>query len=174
MSAPPASTKKNLWLIRHAESMHNAKDKYAATHKTEEDFANTRLSDTGKLQAAKVHGPVELLIVSPLRRTLETYALSNLQCKRLITSDLFREFRAYGPACHFELEPRTVETVDEFQKRVRQALTFLAEQPEPNIGVLSHGVTIGEICRQLGKPLQHGIANAQVIHLENVAIARAQ
>ena len=69
--------------------MSNAAHKYP--HMKEADFVNTRLSDKGREQAALVRGPVDLLIVSPLRRTLETYVHSKLQVKRLFTTiDLLR------------------------------------------------------------------------------------
>lgn len=160
--------KKELWLIRHAESMSNAAHKYP--HMKEADFVNTRLSDTGREQAALVHGPIDLLIVSPLRRTLETYAHSKLRVKRLFTSDLVREWRAYGPAGEFELESARVETAADLYRRVEQTIELLRAQPETNIGILSHGVFLAELARRLGRPLANGMANAQVVHIRNVLL----
>jgi broad specificity phosphatase PhoE len=164
----PAKSTKNLWLIRHAESMANVGHKYPDMKGA--DFANTRLSADGRAQAEKVHGPIDLLIVSPLRRTLETYACSQLKVKRLFTSELVREYRAYGPSGDFELEAPHSESGDEFRRRIEQAVEMVRAQPETNIAILSHGVFLAEFARRLGKPLATSMANAQVIAIRNVSV----
>lgn len=162
------TTTKNLWLIRHAESMANVAHKYPDMKPS--DFVNTRLSEDGRKQAEIVQGPIDLLIVSPLRRTLETYARSQLRVKRLFTSELVREYRVYGPAGELELETPHVETVAEFRRRIDQAVEMIRAQPETNIGILSHGVFLADFARRLGRPLSHNMGNAQVVPLLNVTI----
>lgn len=163
----------NLWFIRHAESRanaasHAADKKHDGVH--ESDLVNTSLTEAGKKQAEKVHGPVDLLIVSPLRRTLETYVHSKLTVKRLVTSELVREYRAYGRPGEFEHETPANETPLQLYARVEQAVAFIKAQPETNIGILSHGVFLAELAKRLGKPLQTGLGNAQVVHLNQVVL----
>jgi broad specificity phosphatase PhoE len=159
----------NLYLIRHAESMHNVKEKYTTTHPTEESFVNTRLSDLGCEQASKLKGNVELLILSPLRRTIETYTHSNLCVKRLITSDLFREYMIYGPASQFELESPKQESEQELHERIIKAKEFIKQQPEKNIAILGHGVFLSHLAYSLGRPI-NGMYNAQVININNISL----
>lgn len=141
---------KRLWLIRHAESKHNIRDRFP--NLPEQDFLNTPLSDEGRNQARSIQGPVDLLLVSPLRRTLETYLYSKLMVKRLQTTDLLREFCAYGPASLLDGETPWVETEPQFHERVSKLITFIRAQPETNITLLSHGVLLGELSRRLGRP----------------------
>jgi len=174
MSAATEAKTKNLWFIRHAESManaasHAADKKHNGVH--ESDLVNTRLTDVGRQQAAKVQGPVDLLIVSPLRRTLETYVHSRLEVKRLITTDLVREYRAYGRPWEFELETPGSETVAELMDRVTKTIALLQLQPETNIGILSHGVFLAELAKRIGRPLKSGMSNAQVVHIPNAVLA---
>lgn len=74
--------RKNLTFIRHAESMHNAHTNYP--NLKDHEFVNTKLSENGIKQANKISGQCDLLIVSPMKRTLETYVHSQLKVKRLI------------------------------------------------------------------------------------------
>jgi broad specificity phosphatase PhoE len=101
---------------------------------------------------------------------METYACSKLKVKRLFTSELVREWRAYGPPGDFELEPARQETAEELRERVRLSIQLLRAQPEANIGILSHGVFLAELARHIGRPLHAGMHNAQVIHLHNVPL----
>ncbi len=163
-----ATVRKNLWLIRHAESMANVAHKYPTL--SQKDLVNTRLSEDGRAQADKVQGPVDLLIVSPLRRTMETYACSKLKVGRLFTSELVREWRAYGPPGDLELETPRQETADELRARVRATVDLLRAQPEQNIGILSHGVFLAELARHVQRPLRASMANAEVIHLPSTTL----
>lgn len=159
---------KHIWIIRHAQSMANAVSEAPANYPgvKDSDLVNTCLSEEGKKQAAHIQGPVDLLIVSPLRRTLETYIYSKLKVKRLFTSELIREYRA--PSGDFELEESEIETVGALQSRVLDFIKLLKSQPETKIGILSHGVFLMELTKQLGRPLDSYMKNAQVIYLANV------
>lgn len=106
-----------------------------------------------------------------MRRTLQTYAHSTLQVKRLITSELFREWMIYGPSSRLDLEPADLtETPQELTNRARAAAQLVSEQKEHNIAILSHGVFLSEFAKLLGKPLTTGMQNAQVIDLGHVTI----
>jgi broad specificity phosphatase PhoE len=160
---------KNLYFIRHGESEHNAKHSLSESEKSkmkEIDFVNTCLSLKGKEQAKQIQGSLDLVIVSPLRRTLETYIHSGLRVKRLLTSDLFREWMIYGPSGQFECEEDKNESNEQINTRIKNAIEFIKLQPESNIGIISHGVFLCKLAEQLGNSIPSGMYNAQVIHLK--------
>ena len=165
---------KHLWFVRHAEGTHNvpqpAVDSAVVGAAKTGDAANPGLTARGREQAGHLKGPVELLVVSPMRRTIETYAHSNLRVGRLVTSEHFREFLGYPPSSNYDLERLRTENVQQFQRRVELAIDFLREQPEERITVLSHGVFLGELCKRLGLPYTHGFANAEVRDMGRVKI----
>lgn len=153
----------DLWLIRHAQSLWNT-----GTVKDEKSIPNCGLSDQGKQQATSITGPVDLLILSPLRRALDTYVRSKLQEKRLVVSDLFRE-HATGASNCLELEDLSfVETQGALQKRVEDAIAFVKQQPETRVAILSHHDFLAAFTRRIrNDPLY--LSNAQVVHL-NLAL----
>lgn len=159
-----------LFLIRHAESEANVRDRPEYAGRSEESFANTRLTENGRLQAAKVQGPVDLLIVSPLRRTLETYTCSRLHARTVLVDPLVREFRAYGRSCEMELETPLVETAQQLRDRVRTFIRLLCARPERDIGVLSHGVFLAELAAALGRPFKCSMLNAEVRRFDHVRL----
>jgi len=158
-------TKKNLWLIRHAESTHNAKP----PHEPDDKYFNCGLSENGKQQASKIQGPVDLLLCSPLRRTLETYAHSSLRVKKFETVEELREWTTYGPSCLYDLEnPAVLEDAHQFRARVRMVVDIIRQKPQTNIAILSHGATLAELTRQLNIPCTTGWYNAEVKHFPDV------
>jgi broad specificity phosphatase PhoE len=163
---------KTLVLIRHAESMANARDRMPK-ETPDEIFHNTPLTDEGKAQAAKIRGSVQLLIVSPLKRTLQTYAHSGLRVGRLITTELAREWCHYGNAGEFEMEPSRKESWGELCNRVERLITFIRDQPERDIGILAHGVLFGQLIDRLKRrdAAPHGFHNGQVVTLRNVDLS---
>jgi broad specificity phosphatase PhoE len=163
--------KKNVWIIRHAESEANAQSTLEhLKDKPDKYFANTCLTENGKQQAKKIQGPTQLLVISPLRRTLETYVYARLHASRVETTSLVREYNVYGPNSRFEYESDAVETYDEFNKRMDKFLEWLKNQPEHDITILSHGVFLSDFARRVGKPLHTSMCNAQVIHLGEISL----
>jgi broad specificity phosphatase PhoE len=147
---------KKLYLIRHAESTANAK----AANSPDTDHWNAALTPKGIAQAAELIGKIPLLLVSPMRRTLQTSA--NIVCKRKQLVEELREWKGWGPSCLYETEPITTkETWQEFEGRVRKAILVIADQPEERIAIVSHGGTLGEICKQLNLPCYSGWHNAE-------------
>jgi broad specificity phosphatase PhoE len=154
-----SSTVKTLYLIRHAESTHNAKKQ----EEPDENFYNCGLTEKGKQQASAVQGPIDLLICSPLRRTLETYVHSKLAVKRLETMEELREWTIWGPSCMYDLESGVaLETEKQFRERVSKAIQLIKQKPERRIALLSHGATLVEMCRQLEIPIKCDWGNAEV------------
>ena len=62
--------------IRHAQSLHNA---------TGDIIVNCGLSNAGVEQAKKIDISFDCVVLSPLRRTLQTYALSQIKTKVVST-----------------------------------------------------------------------------------------
>lgn len=168
-SSIPAFVVKTLYFIRHGQSLHNIKD----PNKPDTDYRNTALSEEGKTQAGKIKGSIALAIVSPLRRTIQTYAYSQLTVGRLITLEDIREWAGWGVACMYEHEEqrdpnKAKESWSEFQVRVARAIRAIAQQPEHEIAIISHGGTLGEMTRQLKLPCHAGWANAEVRRFDKV------
>jgi len=127
---------KTITIIRHGESIYNAGE-----FKKESEVANCRLSDKGKIQSQSLDQSFDILIVSPLKRALETYVNSQIKTKELIISPLFAEHRNGKPLNYLENEEYVVETPDDLAKRAKSALQFVRSLPklQQNIGIISHG-----------------------------------
>lgn len=151
--------KKEIWFIRHAESQGNT---------GEWGGPDPLLSVQGELQACKLKGSVELLVVSPLKRTLQTYALSDMtSTRRLVFSELFRERRGDGLGEYMAGEdPKTCKETDvQFCQRLEEARQFLLDQPESKIAVVTHSVFLAAFTHRFyGSP--HYFRNAEVLHLK--------
>jgi broad specificity phosphatase PhoE len=102
MSTPNSSSspkqKKNIYLIRHAESMCNVL--HSQYFQNDKDIINPELSPEGINQATELGKKLskikfDLVIVSPLRRTKETCKYAQLDYDNLITCKLCREGK-YG------------------------------------------------------------------------------
>ena len=116
--------------IRHAQSLHNA---------TGDIIVNCGLSDAGVEQAKKIDISFDCVVLSPLRRTLQTYALSQIKTKVVLLSALFREHHPLGhPSNFLENEDMKMEQPQQFQKRVGQAMEFLKNLPYQNVCVITH------------------------------------
>lgn len=148
--------KKQVWFIRHAESQGNT---------GEDGGPDPALSKRGREQASHLKGPVDLLIVSPMKRALDTYILSKLSSTSIIVSELFRE-RLGGGQGEWRLGEDHVKKLErddkKFVKRVDAAIEFLRAQPEQRIAVISHHTFLAALTGRLyGTPAYLG--NAQMI-----------
>ncbi len=155
---------KSITLIRHAQSIGNAY--LEATHLSSQ-FAtpiaplvssllyNTRLSQLGIKQAKALSDSrhsYDLVVLSPLRRVIQTYAYSNILTRNLIISNLFRERILDDTDIESVLDNETPvqETDREFLFRVAESRRFLLSRPEQNICVVSHEIFMVEFLnRQL-------------------------
>lgn len=70
-------------LLRHAESIYNATGDIT--------IMNCGLTENGRKQASQLSGNFDLVLISPLRRTLETLDYSNIIYKHIRHCDLLRE-----------------------------------------------------------------------------------
>lgn len=170
-SVPPTRTTefvmKDLWLIRHAQSEQNAYGEILSP----EQLRNAKLSPLGREQAATLERHVELLVISPLRRSLETYVFSGLKVKRLMVAECIREV-VDNPASELDLEKwGRQETKEEVEKRLEETIQLIASQPEKEITLLSHICFLKALSDKLG--IKAGLlANAQVLHCPGVKIPK--
>lgn len=130
----------SITIIRHAESLYNNGTA------TESQLKNCKLSEQGKVQASSELNGLEfdLLILSPLKRAVETYAYSNIKTADIVISHLFREWKTskLNMMDGEEEDPigSSFETQEQFENRTHLALEFLKSLSEKykKIGIISH------------------------------------
>jgi broad specificity phosphatase PhoE len=135
---------KTITIIRHAESLANVGLYHGK---------DARLSENGKMQASALNGDTELIILSPLKRTMETYLHSNIKTQKLLSSELFREMLDGALGNLHENEDHKIETVDMLRSRIKQAIDFLAELKENRVTIISHGMFIWYFLEFIGTPV---------------------
>lgn len=124
---------KTITLIRHAQSKFNA-----GQYTSENELINCKLTEQGKKDCEKLNLSFDLLIISPLKRALETYTNSNIKTKEIIINDLFREQKENHPLNFLENEIVIQETTEEVWERVSKAKKFIETLEFTNIGIISH------------------------------------
>lgn len=142
---------KRITLIRHANSLHN-QGIYA---ETDPRLLNSRLSDHGIDQAKNFSASFDVLVLSPLRRAIETYADSSIATREVIICPLFREQQDGKIINRLENEAPSVESTMDVRLRAIQARKYLESLNSDNIGIISHGVFIWyllEACGQIPLP----------------------
>lgn len=100
------------------------------------------LSTNGIEQASYLAGEYDLIILSPLRRAIETYTRSNISGKRVIICDEAREQRDHKMYNQLRSETPIAETVPEMLARCTTLRDFILSQPEENICIFSSAFTI--------------------------------
>jgi broad specificity phosphatase PhoE len=152
----------NITLIRHAQSKFNAGH---YNQNNPEEVRNCRLTEYGVSQAYHLDLSFDILIISPLKRALETYINSNIKCKELITTDLVREQRENHPLNHLELEKIKPESADDIRIRARETIKLIRNLPFENIGIITHAFFISYFLEVCGLPMQQ-TSNCQTITIK--------
>ncbi|MHB1952854.1 MAG: phosphoglycerate mutase family protein [Sulfobacillus sp.] len=151
-----------LILIRHAQSTFNASDPAIDG----EWFVDCPLTAYGREQAGALNDSCDLILLSPLRRTRETYENSAISAKEVIVSPLVREVRI--DCCDFlEGEERVPETEEELSARIDEAhrlLMFLSRHRK--IVVVTHRDFIIEFLKRKFSIERKSIDNCERICLE--------
>lgn len=126
---------KQVTIIRHAQSIFNAKQ-----YIEPEEVRNCGLTKKGIVQSSKLTHSFDILIISPLKRALQTYTYSNIKVENLLISDLLREFKDDNPIPLNFLENEQIvpETYEQLIERVQLMLVFIRSLPYKNIGIISH------------------------------------
>lgn len=69
----------------------------------------------------------------------------------------------------YELEKTAErESAEDFRARVAKAIQIIKDKSPRAIAILSHGATLGEMCRQLKIRCKTGWANAEVQRFDDV------
>lgn len=147
-SRPPLK----LTLIRHA-------------HPDKSHTSDPPLSPIGRDQATTLSGHYPLVVISPLRRTLDTYIHSNIHGDRVVISDLLREQRDSSTYNYFRCEDIHPETKADVMERIKKLKFWLEEQPEREVCFITSAFLMcyfRESCHKTG-PL---IGYIQPMHLE--------
>jgi broad specificity phosphatase PhoE len=97
----------------------------------------------------------DVLIVTPLRRTMQTYLFSHIRPKEIIISPLFREYKD-DPMNFLKAEVMKKETLLSFQKRVKKARDWLRAYIEKNpdvqtIVIIGHFEHLKKLSQVVGK-----------------------
>ena len=137
-------------VLRHAQSIFN---KFLTSEK------NCDLTEEGKEQARALSGHWDFVFCSPLLRTRQTFALSNITYNKVIYTDLCREKKA--DICDFlEDEDETQkETDEELNDRIERFKAFIKSQVSRDNTVLV--VAHGDFIHALGNKKQPYPQNAE-------------
>jgi broad specificity phosphatase PhoE len=120
--------------MRHAQSQSNANSKL-----TPEQRINSRLTVKGITQSKSLEFEFDLIILTPLKRSLETYINSGIKARTVVIMDIFREFKN-DPVNFMESEEMKYETKEMLKIRVDKSIAILKElaSSHESIGVISH------------------------------------
>lgn len=169
---------KILYCIRHGESLHNVLyKKYGSDIFNHLEYKDTLLTPLGHKQSNNLSktfnniDEIELIIVSPLKRTLQTaenifksknipmialdycreYPLGLQTCNRRSSKD---ELEILYPNVNFEdlktnfdetWLPDRLETIEELESRIEKLLEFVKNRPENKIAFVNHSSFIGQM-----------------------------
>lgn len=123
-----------IWLIRHGESVANAGDK---------NIIDPPLTALGREQASNLKLRGDLIICSPMRRTLETYHYSSIIGDEFIIVPDFRE-RICGLGDMMLLQKYEIETIEDYNNRICYIANYLIKMSKlyDTIIVICHGCII--------------------------------
>jgi broad specificity phosphatase PhoE len=147
-------------IIRHAESKFNA-----GLCKNDDELRNCALTNNGKQQASKLNQNFDILVVSKLRRAIETYKNSNIGAEKVIFSHLVREQKEHHSLNFLEGEDIIPETPNELKQRAQAAKEFIKTLDSDNIGIISHYSFIACFLAECGQP-KHFLHNTGAITFE--------
>jgi hypothetical protein len=108
-------------LIRHGQSVVNENPNLAP-----ELRINAGLSTTGILQAKQLKFNFDLLIITPVKRSIQTYTNSDIKVANICMHDVFRELMD-DSANFLELEQQKLENMQQLEVRVDQAIILLRQ-----------------------------------------------
>lgn len=136
--------KKKITIIRHGQSVYNTQ-----THKSQDELKNCRITELGREQSSKLNHSFDILILSPLKRVIETYTNSNIKIEDIAICSLFKETYThfilnkqndvnFSSINSLENESLIIESIEEVKLRATQARIFIENNKYENIGIISH------------------------------------
>ena len=165
--------KKILYCIRHGYALHNKLFNYIGT-KAYTEFQDTPLLHEGISQAKNLGNnwkdidDIELVIVSPCLRTLETAKhIFRSKNKNMIAKDFLIEYPLGIDICNKRKNvdnlkylypyvdfneindnelpwPDKKETIDGLKNRINEMFAWISKRPEKKIAIVSHSSFIGQ------------------------------
>lgn len=190
---------KNLYCIRHGLAEHNVNYlKYGCKTFYDPNFVDTSLVEEGFKQASNLGetwlnkkdpsetgsaiSDIELVIVSPLKRTLQTATeIFKDKSVPIISFELAREYPIGGHTCNKRSEkeylmktfpninfddikegedylwdPEKQESIHELDLRINTFKKFIEKRPEKNIALVSHASFIGQMKDKHIKYIENG------------------
>lgn len=152
-----------LYFTRHAESLENIG----------EEIVDSPLSARGRRQAAMLSGFYDTVVVSPMRRCLETLHYSKITYSNLEICPSFRERRRY-PGSEMLLELPVEETMDQFRERIErfdkwfrellQTYNYKEEDDVLRVLLIGHGLFFHLWNKSDGPDMPN---NAEIFRLDN-------
>jgi len=127
-----------IYLIRHGQSIFNSCG--LMTY-------DTKLTDLGKAQANSIKLEVDLVVCSPMTRTIETLNNSNIKYKNIIYSSNAREHLNNNLINYFDKEDLVEESMEDFRLRISNLKKELKELESLYnvIAVITHHGVIKEL-----------------------------
>ena len=106
---------------------------------------NCPLSNLGIEQSKKLNLQFDMLILSPLKRAIQTYANSNIKTKQLIISPYIREHISWE-SNWLDFEHNVpAESIEDMHKRIKYVMNMIHSMPYQNIGIISHSEFLHEL-----------------------------
>lgn len=141
--------------IRHAQSEYNI---------GKNNSFNAPITEDGAISCKNLDLNFDLLILSPLKRSIQTYANSNIKTKNIIINELFQECKD-KPSNMLDNDTN-YETVYDFENRLDNAIKFLKDRSENNIGIITHHDFVHKITKKItGKPISLSNTNTFSINM---------
>jgi broad specificity phosphatase PhoE len=180
---------KLLYCIRHGIAEHNVNYlKYGSKTFYDPKFSDTSLVKEGVQQARNLRNSwlnlkdIELVIVSPLKRTLQTateifkdhsvpiialdysreYPLGEHTCNKRSSKELYMKDFPHINFDDLQTNPDELwlshrkETMDELNTRIDKLKQFILQRPETKIALVNHSGFIGQMKDQEIKYLENG------------------
>lgn len=107
---------------------------------------DSKLTHRGRVMARELSGEYDLVVLSTMWRTHETFKESKIQARRVIYLDDLRECLDNNPDnSRVQEDPSLHETTSEMIKRIQRAKEFIEELLPlyPRICIIGHGVILG-------------------------------
>jgi broad specificity phosphatase PhoE len=138
-------------VIRHAQSTFNV----GIFDDVESGIIDCKLTDFGKDQASKLDLEFDLLILSPMKRALQTYVYSNIKAGEIITNKLFREKDYNSEFIDGKISSVEIENDEQLGNRVIESIKFVRTLDYKNVGIITHGCFIEYFLEECGYVNSH-------------------
>jgi hypothetical protein len=128
---------------------------------------NPPLSSNGSEECGNIEGSYDIVILSPLKRAIQTYANSNIKSKKVLLMDAVREFRHSGSKENLlDFEELYYENFGDFIARISTLKEFLKECEPASVAVITHKEFIWHYLHTYGHDIHLNHREHMTIDLE--------